>query len=236
MKYTKFLIVSVGLILLSSIPAFALNQTFFGEDLGWYTSGNDTNSVAAEAAFLSNLTGVGTEDFESFLSGSTAPLTTDFGVAGTATLQGVGTVVDGVNAFRRAYSGSNYYETNTGNFTINFSDSIAAFGFFGIDIGDFSGQATVTLSNGELRTYNIGHTIGSSANGALLFWGIIDTDELFTSITIGNTGSSADWFGFDDFTIGTAEQVNPVPEPTTMLLLGAGLAGIAGMRKKFNKK
>jgi hypothetical protein len=113
---------------------------------------------------------------------------------------------------------------------------VSAFGFFGIDIGDFDGQVTATTAGGLNQVFNVGNSLNIEG-GSVLFWGVVDPANTFTSVSFGNTGSGADVFGFDDFTVGTAEQVvdpgpNPVPEPTTVLLLGAGLAA-AGLRRRF---
>jgi hypothetical protein len=148
-------IVSISLIMLVS-TAKAIPVTFFGEDLGLGETTrlpSHPNADAAKTAFLSNLVGVGTETFESFSNGTPAPLDIAFSGAGTATLAGtnayVSTVSTGTNGVGRyPISGDNYLETGS-NFTVSFSQAISAFGFYGIDIGDFSGQLTITYENGD---------------------------------------------------------------------------------------
>jgi len=85
--------------------------------------------------FFHILRTVGTEDFESFADGEEAPLEVYFGDAETATLQGTG--------------------------EIDFTEPEAAFGFYGIDVGDFSGQLTTTYEDGSPQTVTIPHTVDS---------------------------------------------------------------------------
>lgn len=227
-----------ALLLLSSAPVYceAATITFFGEDNIWQ---GRTNADAANADFMIHLSaGVETQNFEGFADGTGAPLDLNFGVAGVATLSGTGFVEnvgsDGVGPDGRwATSGDQYWEAQSANFTINFiKDDIAAFGFYGTDIGDIQGQLTlnVTFSDGLSQIFNVGNTIGA-VDGSGLFWGMISDNRFIQSITFGTT-ASADYFGFDDMTIGTVKQLDTVPEPATLLLLGAGLFGLAGIRKK----
>ena len=225
------------------LAVYAAATEYFGEDLGLGEStrlASWPNAAAAEAEFLSRLSGVGTEDFEGFADGTTAPLSIDFGAAGNATIYGDGEVDEvpsGTNgAGRYPISGDKYWEA-TQTFYIEFSQPIAAFGFYATDIGDFSGQVVVELVNGGNRTYTIPNTINGSG-GSVLFYGIIEDDPglQFTRVNFGNTAAGTDYFGFDDFTIGTLEQVGPPPVggtayPTNKLLLvlpWIGLAAITG--------
>lgn len=64
----------------------------------------------------------------------------------------------------------------------------------------------------------------------------------FVQIDIGKTGGVidiVDYLGSDNHTIGIINQVSfdsqPVPEPATMLLFGAGLVGLVGARLRRKK-
>lgn len=75
------------LCLAFTVPQAAYAQVYFGQDLngsGTVRLTSTPNSNNARSQFFSNLTGTGTENFEGFAAGSTAPLNLTFPGAGTA--------------------------------------------------------------------------------------------------------------------------------------------------------
>lgn len=218
-----------------STPAFAAPTVFFGEDVAANTSSTTfANATAARNNFFANLNGVGTETFES-LSGGT-PIALTFPGAGTATLTGTGSVTGAPIGGRYAFSGTNYYQAQAGNFTVNFSDAIAAFGFYATDIGDYGGQLQLQLTNslGVVSLLNVGNTIGSngSTSGSNLYFGFYDTANTYTSISFLNS-SGSDGFGFDDLSVGSVTQVMPaVPEPATWAMMIGGFGMVGGSMRR----
>jgi hypothetical protein len=235
-----------GLVASGAVAPAQAFTTYFGEDLDSEISGIRTGSAGAETAFLARLNTIGTENFEGFATGATG-VTANFGATGVtgAISSTTGSVSSGANGVGRfPVSGSKFYEVGSGTFTINFNTAVAAFGFYGADLGDFDGQLTLGLSNGN--TLIVPHTFGPNPNGApngsLLYYGLIadNAGETFTSMTFGNTQPGVDFFGFDDLTVGTLAQVVPptgstdVPEPFT--IIGTLVGGSAALRMRKNLK
>jgi hypothetical protein len=213
---------SLSRVLLFAVVAFApantwaAPQTFFGEDLGQGENvrlPSHPNADAARAQFLSNLSGAVTANLENFSAGASAPLLVDFGASGSATLLGGGSineVVSGTNGLGRyPISGTKYWDDSNSTFSLTFSQPQAAFGFYGVDIGDFNGQVTITYADGSSHMLTIPNTV-NGLGGSVLYFAFIDTTNPFTSVSFGNTGAGSgldDFFGFDDFTISTTQQV-----------------------------
>jgi PEP-CTERM motif len=227
--------------------AHAAPVTFFGEDVNTLGDPNQispTNSTSARNSFFTNLVGVGTETFDTAATpvGATPPIAVTFPGAGTATIIGGGQVATGNDSSGRyAISSPNYFLAGTSNFSINFSSAIAAFGFYGVDIGDFGGQLTLDLTDSSSihHTLTVPNTIGSggSTSGSILYFGFYDTGLTYTSVSFNNNSGGADLFAFDDFSVGSLEQVSPsVPEPSTWAMMILGFAGIGFMAYRRKSK
>ena len=204
-------------------------------------------ATAAETAFLAELLGVGTETFESFAASSTTPLLLAFPGAGNATLSQGSGIIESVAAGttdgngRYGVSPTKFLEvdanatSNGNNLRIDFQNPVAAFGFYGIDIGDFAGTLKIVTDNAAIGTLDVPTAPFALADGSVLFWGIITSpaDGPISQIVFRTTAGEGDVFGFDNMTIGSREQVDPTPHPAPAPLAIAGLPIAFGSLRKL---
>jgi hypothetical protein len=100
---------------------------------------------------------------------------------------------------------------------------------FGFNWGASDTAWTLTaygISNNLLESYQLPITYSSNAGD---FFGIAAPGIYYVTLT----GDSGDYVFVDNFTIEQGGN-HQIPEPATMLLLGLGLMGLAGIRRKFS--
>jgi len=207
----------------------ALTLQFFGQDNAGGTL-PVPNSAAAEAAFLSHLTGVGTETFENAPPGTANGFVSTFSGAGSATFTGNMSITAGPSFGTFPISGTQQVEGFANAFSIAFSKPVAAFGFYATDVGDQGGSLKLSYANGPATVIQLTQLFTN--NGNALYFGYISTENPFTGVTFSNS-SADDRFGYDNMTIGSVQQVTVPDSGTTIGMLGLAFAGIAGLRRKF---
>lgn len=130
-------------------------------------------------------------------------------------------------------------ESGSGPVTVTFSEAVVNPYIALVSVGqpsfyvnyifaNLDGAITVLSSGSNYWGYGSYEIDGSTFSGRE-FNGIIQLAGTYTSLTFMITPSE-NWHGFN---IGADSVASSVPEPASMMLLGLGLAGIAGIRRKL---
>jgi hypothetical protein len=241
---TSIIALAATLIAAASLPAAPI--------LGVFGDGTLATAQAAEAAYLAGLPSFVTEDFETgFVPGDRSPSyatavgtftgvtpgNPDIGAAcGTQCLDGLAILTDGTTPYEGRFavegaSGTWLDSNDYKKMTWEADGSYDSVGFFITDLNDVGARVSITSFDGDNNEIDLGSLFATGlANGRIYYVTVEDTAGISRLDFFSDPGRTRnDGYGIDRF---TAPQV---PEPGTLLLLGAGLVALATRRRSLKR-
>jgi len=173
----------------------------------------------------------------------------------------VGVTFSGTYSFAQTSGGTNYWNPSAPYISSFVDNAPPASDIIALNAG---GTATITFTESikdplialvswnnntvdfgvpiEILSYGAGYwgngtpilnTEGDGFYGSGEVHGVIRLPGSYMSISFTHTSET--WHGFTVGVLGLGEPPTGVPEPATMLLMGFGLMGLAGLRRRFKK-